>query len=278
MGRDLSKAQMIVLVIACFGIFLSGFMLFKTAREYKLAEDEYAALDKFTTKVDSTALAPMSLGPVAIEEEVTEELARNYNRADFPDIDVDFDGLAEINDQVVAWLVMESVDISYPVVQNPEEGENEYYLHHTFENESNSSGCVFMDWESKPDLSGWNTFIYGHNMKNGTMFGSLKRLLREDGLYESDPYFYVYLRDGIYRYKIFSYYLDHTDSKMYWNCNTFKQYRQYQRTALEKSEHDCGMEVSPEDNMVTLVTCSGTGSGKMREFVHGIFVDRYLYD
>ena len=157
MGRDLSKAQMIVLVIACFGIFLSGFMLFKTAREYKLAEDEYAALDKFTTKVDSTALAPMSLGPVAIEEEVTEELARNYNRADFPDIDVDFDGLAEINDQVVAWLVMESVDISYPVVQNPEEGENEYYLHHTFENESNSSGCVFMDWESKPDLSGWNT-------------------------------------------------------------------------------------------------------------------------
>ena len=102
MGRDLSKAQMIVLVIACFGIFLSGFMLFKTAREYKLAEDEYAALDKFTTKVDSTALAPMSLGPVAIEEEVTEELARNYNRADFPDIDVDFDN--DGRGRVLNWV------------------------------------------------------------------------------------------------------------------------------------------------------------------------------
>ena len=125
MGRDLSKAQIIVLIIACCGIFLSGFMLFKTAREYKLAEDEYASLDKFTTKVDSTQLAPMSLGPVTLGEEVTEEIPRNYNRADFPDIDIDFDGLAEINDQVVAWLVMDSVGISYPVVQNPEEEENE---------------------------------------------------------------------------------------------------------------------------------------------------------
>ncbi|HAG69191.1 MAG TPA: hypothetical protein DCL38_04380 [Lachnospiraceae bacterium] len=278
MGGDLSKSQIIVLVIACCSIFLSGFMLFKTAREYKLAENEYEALDKYAVKTGSAKLSNVRLGPMTIEEEVKDELARNYNRADFPDLEIDFDGLSQVNDQVVAWLYVGSVGISYPVVQDPAEGENEYYLHHTFEKEENSSGCIFMDWEVKPDLSSWNTFIYGHNMKNGTMFGSLKRLLREDGLYETDPYIYVFLRNGIYRYKIFSYYLDSTDSKMYWTCDTFKEYRQYVRTALEKSEHDCGVEATEDDNMLTLVTCSGTGSNKKREFVHGIFIDRYLYD
>ncbi|MCR5789361.1 MAG: class B sortase [Lachnospiraceae bacterium] len=205
MGNDLTKSQMIVLTIAVFGIFLSGFMLFKTAREYKVAENEYDSLEKYTSKVETVSLGDASLGSVAIEEEVTDEIKRNFNRSDFPDIAVDFDGLSSVNDQVVAWLYVGSVGISYPVVQNPEEGENEYYLHHTFENESNSSGCIFMDWEVNPDLTSRNTFIYGHNMKNGSMFGSLKRLLREDGLYESDPYFYIFTRDGIYRYKIFSY-------------------------------------------------------------------------
>ena len=231
MGNDLSRSQIIVLIIACCGIFLSGFMLFRTAREYKLAENEYASLDKFASKTGSVQLGKASLGPVTIEEEVKDELARNYNRADFPDLEIDFDGLAGVNPQVVAWLYVGSVGISYPVVQNVGEGENEYYLHHTFENEENSSGCIFMDWEVDSDLSSWNTFIYGHNMKNGTMFGSLKRLLREEGLYETDPYIYVFTREGIYRYEIFSFYLDSTDSNMYATCDTFKKYRQYLRKA-----------------------------------------------
>ncbi len=278
MEERFTRSQIIVLTIACFGIFLAGFMLFKTAREYKIAEDEYASLDKFATKLDSVTLEQSSLSSLMLDEEVKDEIPRNYNRADFPDLEIDFDGLAEINDQVVAWLYVGSVGISYPVVQDPTEGENEYYLHHTFEKEENSSGCVFMDWEVNPDLSSFNTFIYGHNMKNGTMFGSLKKLLREEDLYETDPYFYIFTRDGIYRYKIFSFYLDSTDSKMYATCDTFKKYRQYVRKTLEMSERDLGVEVSENDKMATLVTCSGSGSNKKREFVHGVFVDRYLYD
>ncbi|MBQ8970699.1 MAG: class B sortase [Lachnospiraceae bacterium] len=278
MAGDLTRVQKIGLAVAVFGIFLSAFMLFKTAREYKLAENEYETLDRFAQKTETVTLTTTSLAPVEIEEEVEEELARNYDRSAFPDLEIDFDGLAEINDQIVVWLYVGSVGISYPVVQDVTDEENEYYLHHTFEREENSSGCVFMDWAVNADLTSWNTFIYGHNMKNGTMFGSLKRLLREDGLYETDPYIYVFTRDWIYRYEIFSFYLDSTDSKMYYTCNTFKEYRQYVRTALEKSEHECGVEATENNNMLTLVTCSGTGANKKREFVHGTFVDRYLYD
>ncbi len=278
MAGDLTRAQKIVLGIAVFGIFLSAFMLFKTAREYKVAETEYEALNSYVKKTETVSLSPASIGPVEIEEEVEDELARNYDRSAFPDLEIDFDGLSAINDQLVAWLYVGSVGISYPVVQDVTDEENEYYLHHTFEGEENSSGCIFMDWSVKADLSSYNTFIYGHNMKNGTMFGSLKRLLREEGLYETDPYIFIFKRDGIYRYKIFSFYLDSTDSKMYWTCDTFKEYRQYVRTALEMSQHECGVEATADNNMVTLVTCSGTGSSKKREFVHATFVDRYLYD
>ena len=112
-------------------------------------------------------------------------------------------------------------------------------------------------------------------MKNGSMFGSLKKLLKDETLYDSDPYIYVYLPGYIYRYKIFSYYKDKPDSKMYWTADTLQEYRQYIRDALSLSVRDLGVETSEENNMVTLVTCSGSGAGKMRFFVHGEFIDRY---
>ena len=117
MAGDLTRVQKIGLAVAVFGIFLSAFMLFKTAREYKLAENEYETLDRFAQKTETVTLTTTSLAPVEIEEEVEEELARNYDRSAFPDLEIDFDGLAEINDQIVAWLYVGSVGISYPVVQ-----------------------------------------------------------------------------------------------------------------------------------------------------------------
>ncbi|MDO4966480.1 MAG: class B sortase [Lachnospiraceae bacterium] len=269
----MSKAQIIILVLACCGVLGSGVMLIKTLHEYKVAESEYEDLNKFTNASAVSGIVPIT--PEAETEVEVVELARNYNREDFPDVDVDYQGLLEINPKTVGWLYVGAVGISYPIVQGED---NEYYLHHTFEEKENSSGAIFMDWEVKPDLTSWNTFIYGHNMKNMSMFGSLKRFIREDGLYESDPYIYVYIPGYIYRYKIFSYYLDPTDSKMYWTCDNFKEYRAYKRDALNKSVHECNTPISEDNNMVTLVTCSGSGSAKQRFFLHGEFVDRYVYE
>jgi len=276
--------QKISLAIACSMILLCGFMLFKTAREYKLAENEYDNLQKYT----STASSALSEGGIAqavaestdsaINEENIEAediLPRNYNRADFPDIEVDFDGLRAVNPNVVAWLYVGGADISYPVVQGED---NEYYLKHTIEDQKNSSGAIFMDWEVKTDLSSWNTFIYGHNMKNGTMFGHLKDFIRNAKTYENDKYIYVFIPEGIYRYEIFSYYLDATDSKMYYTCDNFKEYRAYLREAMKKSVKECDAKAPDDRNIVTLVTCSGSGSAKQRFFVHGTFIDRYLYE
>lgn len=276
----MTKLEKIIVIVASFVAIVAFVMVIKKARDYKVAGDEYENLKQYASEtVDSSAVVAQASEDgspkESVKEEVEEikkELALNTNREDFPEMDVDFKALRKKNQDTVGWLYVGSCGISYPIVQGED---NDYYMHHTFENTANASGAIIMDFRDDKYMKDWNTFIYGHNMKNGSMFGSLKKLLNDDTLYEKDPYIYVYLPGYIYRYKIFSYYKDKPDSKMYWTADNLQEYRQYIRDALSLSVRDCGVETSEENNMVTLVTCSGSGEGKMRFFVHGEFIDRY---
>ena len=272
----MSKLEKVIIVIASIAALTAAFMIFKTARDYKAASDEYDSLRQYASEEVSTtdtAEKVSDIKPIELEEaEERKELKSNENREDFPEMEVDFKALREKNPDTVGWLYVGSCGISYPIVQGED---NDYYMNHTFEGTVNSSGAIIMDYRDDKYLKDWNTFIYGHNMKNGSMFGSLKKLLKDETLYDSDPYIYIYLPGYIYRYKIFSYYKDEPDSKMYWTADTLQEYRQYIRDALSLSVRDLGVETSEENNMVTLVTCSGSGAGKMRFFVHGEFIDRY---
>ena len=272
----MSKLEKVIIVITSLAALTAAFMIFKTARDYKAASDEYDSLRQYASEEVSTtdtAEKVSDIKPIELEEaEERKELKSNENREDFPEMEVDFKALREKNPDTVGWLYVGSCGISYPIVQGED---NDYYMHHTFEGTVNSSGAIIMDYRDDKYLKDWNTFIYGHNMKNGSMFGSLKKLLNDETLYDSDPYIYVYLPGYIYRYKIFSYYKDKPDSKMYWTADTLQEYRQYIRDALSLSVRDLGVETSEDNNMVTLVTCSGSGAGKMRFFVHGEFIDRY---
>lgn len=282
------KIRIAIIVICSVGVVVAGFMLLKTMSEYKKAESEYSNLEQYVSKAsgdntnnDSSTLPgdglTATLGDTSDSLEVEEEikvLKQNYNRGDFPDIEVDFAALKAINPSCVAWLYVDGAQINYPVVQCDD---NEFYLHHTFEMAKNSAGCVFMDYEVDPELTSWNTFIYGHNMKNGSMFGHLKNFINNSSVYDKDPYIYIFRPEGIYRYEIFSYYLDTTDSEMYYTCDNFREYRAYLRNATSKSVRECSAKATPEENIVTLVTCSGSGANKQRFFVHGVFLDRYLY-
>ena len=272
----MSKLEKVIIIIASFAALIAAFMIFKTARDYKAASDEYDSLRQYASEEVSatdTAEKVSDIKPIELEEaEERKELKENENREDFPEMEVDFKALKEKNPDTVGWLYVGSCGISYPIVQGED---NDYYMHHTFEGTANSSGAIIMDYRDDKYLKDWNTFIYGHNMKNGSMFGSLKKLLKDETLYDSDPYIYVYLPGYIYRYQIFSYYKDAPDSKMYWTADNLQEYRQYIRDALSLSVRDLGVETSEENNMITLVTCSGSGEGKMRFFVHGEFIDRY---
>ena len=240
-----------LVAIAVLSIYLFGYL--KAMLEYKELNKQYVTL-----KGSNIQAAP--------DQEVK----------GVPDLKVNFKGLSSINADVASWIYMPGVDISYPVVRGKD---NDYYLQHTFEKNVSLSGAIFMDYQDSPDLVGFNTFIYGHNMRNGTMFGSLKKYLQDETLIQSAPYFYLYLKDGsVKKYRIFAYYQDDGNSDTY--SRPSKEGEEAYLAMIRKKSF-VRVTLTPEEEKqaalfheyVTLSTCTGfIGSGR-RFLVHGVCVD-----
>lgn len=132
------------------------------------------------------------------EEEESPESEKEKEEPKNRYLEIDFAGLKAVNLDVIAWIQIPALDISYPVVQGKD---NAYYLHHLFSGESNINGSIFVDCHNQPDFTDQNTIVYGHNMKNGSMFGTLDKY-QDKELFEQHPEFYLYLPDKILKYQI----------------------------------------------------------------------------
>lgn len=118
-----------------------------------------------------------------------------------------------MNPDVVGWIYVEALNhISYPIVQGKD---NETYLHQTYEGNYNFAGTLFIDYENSSDFNDCNTLVYGHNMKNGSMFGHLKKFAEDQNVYNKSKYFWILTPDKNYRYEIISAYTTGVDSDTY---------------------------------------------------------------
>ena len=183
---------------------------------------------------------------------------------------VDFEKLLEMNSDVVGWIRFdEPSEINYPVVQGRD---NEEYLKRTFEANTNKLGTLFVDVNNPGDFSGRNTFIYGHNMKNGSMFAQLLKY-KDDSFYKEHPYFYIYTPDGKVRtYEIFSagvvkdtsdsYIMDYADDA------AFQTYIDYIK---QQSAYPTSTEVTTASKIVSLSTCTNVRDDE-RFLVHGVMI------
>ncbi|MDY3918300.1 MAG: class B sortase [Candidatus Limivivens sp.] len=171
---------------------------------------------------------------------------------------VDFDSLKEINEDIIGWLKVGALDLSYPITQAED---NDYYLHRTFERVDNFAGCIFMDYQNHLNFLDDNTMIYGHNMKDGSMFGTLRKFL-EEGVYDSDPYFWIYTPKRIYKYHIFNCTTVGTVSTTYTlNFGTRQAFQDYLDVAVEQAEVETDeMTLDSGDKIATLSTCTGDTS------------------
>lgn len=169
-------------------------------------------------------------------------------------IDVDFAALNEMNANVVGWLYCEGTPINYPVVQSTD---NSYYLNRLFDNQKNSSGAIFMDAMNAPDLSDTNTIIYGHNMKNGTMFASLTKYSSQR-YYEEHPVMYYLTKDKKYKIDVFASYDTSGGSEAFTIFFDSEQtYSNYLQQRWNMSQIDTSwLPMTTDDNIVTLATCS----------------------
>lgn len=126
-------------------------------------------------------------------------------------ISVDFDTLKEANEDVIGWLYCEDTPINYPVLQSDD---NSYYLRRLVNGEWNIAGSLFMDYRNNLSNNDWNTVIYGHNMKNDSMFGTLPEYRNQD-YYEQHPVMYFLTPEADYKIELIAGFVTPSDSALY---------------------------------------------------------------
>lgn len=236
----------IILVIAIVVFAVSAYKLYGIFSEYNKGDKEYQKIQDLVINTEK-------------KDDTKEET-----------FSVDFEKLLEMNSDVVGWIRFdEPSEINYPVVQGRD---NEEYLKRTFEANTNKLGTLFVDVNNPGDFSGRNTFIYGHNMKNGSMFAQLLKY-KDDSFYKEHPYFYIYTPDGKVRtYEIFSagvvkdtsdsYIMDYADDA------AFQTYIDYIK---QQSAYPTSAEVTTASKIVSLSTCTNVRDDE-RFLVHGVMI------
>lgn len=256
------------------GLFLRDFL------EYKAADDEYAALEEHIVVQQETVQKKEEKKKVEGNVEETESEAETEPPEPIdiahPKFQINYETLAKINGDFTAVIYVPALGISYPVVRSKD---NEDYLHRTFEGKANFAGSIFLDANAKGSYDNKNTFIFGHNMKNGSMFGKLKNFLKEGDLANSNPYIFLCKPDGIYRYRIYSYYLTTTASEIYADFEGDNGYDRYVRLTSRLSSYrnypEGAIDFSARPNLITLSTCSGPSGGDQRFIVQAAFEELY---
>ncbi|SFH97656.1 sortase B [Pseudobutyrivibrio sp. OR37] len=187
-------------------------------------------------------------------------------------LDVDFAGLTQINPDVAGWIYVEGTDISYPIMYS---GDDDAYLRTDINKEYAKAGSIFLEGYNLPDFSDSHSIIYGHNMRNLSMFGTLKYYKSEEGYYDSHKYFQIITPERKMRFEIFSYF--DTDAASWVYTVPYSDSPEFQDYIDELKRHSYkgveDLEVKSSDKIVTLSTCSSSGR---RFTIHGVLLDSEL--
>lgn len=241
-----------VIICICLLIFAGSLTkLIMIFHEYNAALSAYEEIeDNYTSEADIDEVTGDAIVTGDAVEEPTE--GEQTGKFVFKPLNVDFDSLKKTNKDVVGWIQFETFNLSYPIVKDS--GDN-YYLTHTFKKQQNKSGAIFIGPTNK-GLQDTNTIIFGHNMKNGSMFGLLGRY-KQKSYFSGNQYFRIYTPDGTQRYQIFSVYKAAVDGSAYtiWSRSGGADYGKWIKELKKNSMYDTGVSVSENDTIVTLSTC-----------------------
>lgn len=192
-----------------------------------------------------------------------------------PEKKIDFADLQEnVNPDIYAWIYIPDTQIDYPVLQHATD--NYYYLEYNLDGSKGYPGCIYTEDYNEKDFSDPNTVIYGHNMKNGTMFAGLHKF--EDSEYfEEHPYVYIYTEDKLYVYEIFAAHESGNEHILY--NNDFSDdyvFLKYLSEIVTGRTMNCNIreDYSPAatDRIITLSTCVANKPDR-RYLVQGVLLN-----
>ena len=233
----------IILVVALAVFCFSAFQLFKILKGYHDGRSEYDKVRK-----------------LAVEEKKS---------AGEDQFSVNFDELMQMNPDTIGWIRFhpEPSQISYPIVKGKDNSE---YLKKTFSANENTLGAIFLNVDNNADFMDKNTIIYGHRMKDGSMFRHLQDY-EEKSFWESNPYFYIYTPDGReITYHIYSAgQVEDTSDTYLTSFESEEAYQSFLNMTKEASLYDTGVELNAQSAIVTLSTCT-SASDNHRFVVRGV--------
>ena len=180
---------------------------------------------------------------------------------------INFEELKSKNFDTVAWIKVENTNIEFPVVKA---NDNSYYLTHNFNKEGNSAGWIFADYKNKFNGKDKNIVIYGHNMRDNSMFGSLKNVIKEEWYNNENNKYIILATENEYSiYEVFSVYqIEKEDYYIKTDFNSDKEFEEFLQKVKERSIKDFNIDISKENSILTLSTCAN--NNKYRVVLHAV--------
>ncbi len=255
-----AKAANIAVITLCGLLALSsGFLIVRDLGQYAESAGTYDGLAEHV-EIPEQAEEPEEPG-------TGEETGREDSSVVLPV--VDFEALRENGPDIIGWLSLPDTAINYPITQTDD---NEYYLHHLYDGIYNKVGCLFADYENQADFSDRNTIIYGHNMRDGSMFAALNEYDEQD-YYDGHPQMYLVTPGGGYTVEIFTAFVadpgesgsDASPWRLSWKDDG--AYTTWLSEMAGRSVIETGVTVTSSDKVLTLSTC--TPGGRSRFIVMG---------
>lgn len=247
----------------CLLVVLGGVMLFsgwkaarilrsyaQNRRTYSAAEAEFVVPAQ-AARAEKTA---QTRSPAArAETEDAEPADEETPPEPFAPISINFELLHSEYPNVTAWIYQPDTVISYPVMPGDA---NYFYINHLYNDEYNPGGSIFLDKANQTDYTDPHVILYGHHMKDGSMFAALEQYKKQEW-YDEHPELWLLTPDGDYRLTVFAAYVTIADSYVYQTFADFGDaYTAWQERVCAAGGIETGIVPSTEDRVVTLSTCS----------------------
>ena len=256
MRQTIRRILMVVLALVFIGSL--GMLIYRT-RDYQKGKETYAEAETLVELPDLSELPVPVVEPEATETATGEtEQPKQVYVDPYADAlrNMDFTALREVNSDVLGWIMIPGTRISYPLLQGED---NQYYLKHTWKKWTSVVGAIFLECQNSPDLSDFNTIVYGHRMNNGSMFASLKNY-KQQSYWAAHPCVYITDDNGSHKYEIFAAYEVSTAGTTYQlGISSDASKQAFIDYCLGQSVIDTGITPTVYDRILTLSTCTGNG-------------------
>lgn len=206
-------------------------------------------------------------------QDVYEQLDKENHGDGSTEIRKQFESLREINSDIIGWITIEDTKINYPIVQAEN---NEFYLTRNYKKENSRAGSIFLDYRNELLADEKNMIVYGHRMKDETMFQQLIKYADQD-FFEHHPIIYFDTMYEGYDLEVFSVYYTTTEfDYIQTEFSTDEDVEEFHRLIKEKSIYQTDIDLKLEDTIVTLSTCDSTlDSNEGRFVVHAKLIERH---